>query len=62
MTNQFERLVMCFAGAIDDAMIWYYLWRGVCDCPCGKLQTWARIKRKGDGMEATLKAKKKLGT
>jgi len=46
------------AGKIDNLMIRFYVWRGDDDKPCtSKIQVWARRTRRGDGYEATIKAK-----
>jgi len=60
--NPLDRFVMWLAGRIDDAMIWFYVWRGGADTPCGRVQSWARDRRKTDAFDATMKAKKYFDT
>jgi hypothetical protein len=57
-----DLLVMWLAGCIDNVLIWFYVWRGDADTPCGRIQSWAREARKNDGFETTMKAKRHFDT
>jgi len=65
-TNTFKRpfnlLVMWLAGLMDDVLIWFYVWKGNADTPCGRVQSWARAKRNGRVFEIAVKAKKHFDT
>ena len=52
-----QRGVMWLAGCVDNALICFYNRYSKGDGPCGKLQTWARIKR---NKKSVMKEKKQL--